>query len=84
MLTRSDDADAEYWDFDKILDHKWSKQPGRQGKIDVKVKWSGFPEDEATWEPMELIRKDSPTVLAEYAPLKALSMSPGGNGPTSI
>ncbi|CAB9530120.1 unknown protein [Seminavis robusta] len=72
MLTKSDDAHAEYWDFDMILDHKWSKQPGRQGKIDVKVKWSGFTEDEATWEPMEVIRKDSPTVLAEYAALKGI------------
>jgi len=71
MIQERDNKDLvdseEYWDYDDILDHRWSKDPNRKGRIDVKVAWVGFPLEEATWEPMEVIKQDSPITLAEYA-----------------
>ncbi len=54
------------WEFDEILDHKWSTNPDRHGKMDVLVKWTALGE-QPTWEPMETIKKDDPVTLAGYA-----------------
>ena len=43
-------------------------------KVEVKVLWS---DDDHLWEPMEVVRKDSPIVLATYAEDKDLIYSPG-------
>ena len=66
ILTKSGEDDAEMWEFDEILDHKWSTNPDRHGKMDVLVKWTALGE-QPTWEPMETIKKDDPVTLAGYA-----------------
>ena len=53
------------WIFEDILDHRWTKDPKRKGRIDVLIKWEGY--EEPTWEPMENIKKDDPVTLAKYA-----------------
>ena len=65
QINHKEEDGAELWEFDALLDHRWSKLPGRKGKIDVKVKWAGY--DDPTWEPMEVIKKDDPITLAKYA-----------------
>ena len=65
MLTKQDDSDAEYWEFDEVVDHRYSKDPDRKGKVDVKLNWTNH--EESTWEPMEAIKKDDPITLAKYA-----------------
>ena len=64
-LTKPDEEAAETWEFDEIIGHCWSKEPGRKGKVDVQVKWVG--DYEPTWEPLEVIKKDDPVTLAHYA-----------------
>ncbi|MEM7375710.1 MAG: reverse transcriptase domain-containing protein, partial [Bacteroidota bacterium] len=60
----------DLWDFEEILDHRWSPDPKRRGKIDILLKWKGYVEP--TWEPKENIRKDDPVSLAAYAKKKGL------------
>ena len=68
---RKDEADAELWTYESIVDHQWSKNKNRKGKVDVLLKWTGY--DEPTWEPMETIKKDDPVTLAKYAQDKGIS-----------
>ena len=35
MIKRPDEDGVELWDFEKIINHKWSNYPNRKGKIDV-------------------------------------------------
>ena len=65
MINRPDEDGVELWDFEKIINHKWSDDPQRKGKIDVQLKWAGY--EEPTWEPMENIKRDDPVSLAKYA-----------------
>ena len=44
MLTRPEEEGVELWEFEKIINHKWSEDPKRKGKIDVQVKWAGHEE----------------------------------------
>ena len=45
----------------KILDKKKVN-----GKIYYKVKWKGYPESEATWEPRSQLIEDVPLIVREY------------------
>ena len=63
MVNKEDEDGAERWQFEEILDHRWSKE--RKGKIDLKIKWTGYAEP--TWEPMEVIKIDDPVSVAKYA-----------------
>ena len=65
MINKPDEEGVELWDFEKIINHNWSDDPERKGKIDVQLKWAGY--EEPTWEPMENIKKDDPISLAKYA-----------------
>ena len=65
MINKPDEDGVELWDFEKIINHKWSDDPRRKGKIDVLLKWTGH--EEPTWEPMENIKRDDPVSLAKYA-----------------
>ncbi|MEM7375851.1 MAG: reverse transcriptase domain-containing protein, partial [Bacteroidota bacterium] len=65
MINRPDEDGVELWDFEKILNHRWSKDPNRKGKMDIQMKWAGY--QEPTWEPMEAIKKDDSVSLAKYA-----------------
>jgi len=69
-INKPDEEGVELWQFDDILDHRWTEDPNRKGKIDVLLKWSGY--EEPTWEPMEMIKKDDPVSLAAYAKKKKL------------
>jgi len=69
MANKEDEDGEERWTFDKILNHRWSKLPNRKGRIDVLVKWDQL---DPSWEPMEIIKKDDPVTLAEYAKSKDL------------
>jgi hypothetical protein len=69
MANRDDEDGEERWTFDEILDHRWSKLPGRKGKIDVLVRWDVL---DPSWEPMEIIKKDDPVTLAKYVRDKKL------------
>ena len=62
-INKPDEDGVELWQFDDILDHRWSPDPNRKGKIDILVKWSGY--EEPTWEPMEMIKKDDPVSLGK-------------------
>ena len=42
LANRDDEEDAEKWDFEKIIGHRWSPDKGRRGKIDVQIKWEGY------------------------------------------
>ena len=64
MVNKRNEEGAEYFEFDKILDHRKSNLPGRKGKLDVLVGWI---DQEPSWEPMEVIKKDDPITLAAYA-----------------
>ena len=70
LANHDDEEGVERWTFEKILNHQYSKDPKRKGRIDVQVKWQGF--EEPTWEPMEVIKKDDPVTLAQYAKSKEL------------
>ena len=37
----------EYWDINQVLDHRDTKQRGRE----YLVSWVGFPQDQNSWEP---------------------------------
>ena len=73
-LNRPEEDGAEYWEYESILDHRWSKDPNRKGRLDVLIKWAGY--EEPTWEPMEVIKKDDPVTLAQYADEKNLTDTP--------
>ena len=62
-LLRPEEDGFERWEFEDILDHRWS--PDKKGHIDLLIKWKGEYDD--TWEPMNVIKKDDPTNVAEYA-----------------
>ena len=62
---RDEDGVVADWEYEEILDHRWSKDKKRKGKIDVLLKWAGY--EEPTWEPMEVIKVDDPVTLAKYA-----------------
>lgn len=64
MMNKRNEENAVYYEFDSILDHRWSKDPKRKSRVDVLVGWVDQP---ATWEPMEVIKKDDPITLAAYA-----------------
>jgi hypothetical protein len=63
---REDEGTVADWEYDDILNHRWSKEKGRKGKIDVQIKWTGYAEP--TWEPMETIKIDDPVTLAKICP----------------
>jgi hypothetical protein len=65
MANRDDEDGVERWTYEKILNHRWSPEKGRKGKIDVQIKWAGY--EDPTWEPMEMIKCDDPVTLAKYA-----------------
>ena len=73
QLTASDDEDADRWEYEGIISHRWGKDI-RKGKIDLHVKWKGF--DEPTWEPLEVIKKDDPMTVAKYALENKLTEKP--------
>ena len=62
---QEEDGVVADWEYEMILDHRWSKDRKRKGKIDVLLKWAGY--EEPTWEPMEVIKVDDPVTLAKYA-----------------
>jgi hypothetical protein len=64
-INKDDEDDTDRWNYEAILDHKRSKIQGRQGRIDVLIKWEGY--EEPTWEPIEVIKADDPVTLAGYA-----------------
>jgi len=45
-----DDDGNEYWEVEKILDKKFHSYDKRNKYM---VKWIGWPEEDATWEPLE-------------------------------
>ena len=65
MLNKEDEDDVERWTSEEIKGYRWSKAKNRKGKVDVLISWEGYEED--SWEPMEVIKKDHPVTLAEYA-----------------
>jgi hypothetical protein len=52
---------ASSYEVEKILDSRISK-----GQREVLVKWRGFDDREATWEPSEVIREDVPNLVEEF------------------
>lgn len=52
------DASGTYYIAEKLID--WRSSKARNGKmvVQVLVFWEGYPREEATWEPMNSIRKD--------------------------
>ena len=70
MANKADDDGEERWTFENIVDHRWSPDPDRKGKLDVLIKWQGY--EDTTWEPMEMIKTDDPVTLAKYAETKGL------------
>ena len=69
-MNKEHEEGVDRWTYEDILDHRWSKDPERKGKIDVLIGWKG--EFEPTWEPMEVIKVDDPVTLATYAEKKKL------------
>ena len=64
-INKDDDDDEERWTFEEILSHRWSPLEGRNGKIDLLLKWKGY--EDPTWEPLEVIKADDPITVAKYA-----------------
>ena len=62
---RDQEGAVEDWEHESILNHRWSRDKKRKGKIDVQTKWVGY--DQPTWEPVEVIMIDDPVTLAKYA-----------------
>ena len=57
-----------YFTFEEVLDHKPLKDGVPLDKAKqwlVKIKWNR--EEEPTWEPLSVLRKDDPMTLATYA-----------------
>lgn len=52
---------ATHYIVEKIIGKKKVK-----GKIEYKVKWRGFPESDATYEPREKLLEDVPNVVKEF------------------
>ena len=69
MINKQDEDGIERWEFDHIMDHRWSKD--RKGKIDLLIKWTGY--EDPTWEPLEVIKVDDPITVAKYAQDKNLT-----------
>ena len=49
------------YDVEKILDKR-----KKRGKWEYLVKWEGYDEVEATWEPVETLSKDVPDIVNKY------------------
>eukprot|EP00957_Ditylum_brightwellii_P189333 14410789-Ditylum_brightwellii.AAC.1 len=61
LLSREQHDDAnKMWTFLKILNH-WTED---KGKIEVEVLWDN---GEMSWEPLVMLRKDDPIIIAAYA-----------------
>ena len=48
----------KYYVPEKIL-----KQRIRNGKLQYLIKWRRYPENQSTWEPADIIRKDAPSLI---------------------
>lgn len=70
LLSCNDDG-AHKWTISKVLDHRTDDNK----KTEVKVLWHN---GDKSWEPMDVVRKDDPIVLASYAKEKDLIYKPGG------
>lgn len=42
--------DEEIYHAERILSHRW-----RKGKLELYVKWKGFPDEDNTWEPERIL-----------------------------
>jgi hypothetical protein len=51
----------EHYHVERILDHR-----DRRGKRTYLVKWEGYHETDATWEPAETMRGDAPAIVEQY------------------
>lgn len=61
IISRAYDDDGQaFHSFKKIINHRTESQ----GKIMVEVLWDN---DEVSWEPLAVLRKDDPVTLASYA-----------------
>jgi hypothetical protein len=50
------------YEVEKILDSRISK-----GQEELLVKWRGFDDHEATWEPLEVVREDVPDLVEQFS-----------------
>ena len=64
QLTHTEEEASDKWVIDKIIDHRWGRG-SREGQLEVRVKWKDY--DEPSQEPIQVIRKDDPITLANYA-----------------
>ena len=64
-LTHHEEDGIERWEFDTILNHRYTRDKDGKQILEVLVKWVG--DWEPTWEPMATIKKDDPVTLAQYA-----------------
>jgi hypothetical protein len=56
-----DDADAEYYTIDRIIDHRT-----KNGIYQYLVAWKGYDEDENTWEDAYRIEDDAPQATLDF------------------
>lgn len=58
-------ADEKRYEIEKILKHRI-----RQKKLQLYIKWKGYPEDEATWEDEDTVIDDAEKMLQQYKATK--------------
>jgi hypothetical protein len=73
FLNHPSEDGTEVWTFQKILDHKITKQGNGKQEMKVKVLWDT---GEETWEPLDTMKKDDPVTIAQYVQEKGLKDKP--------
>eukprot|EP00924_Labyrinthula_sp_SR-Ha-C_P006998 augustus_masked-scaffold_8-processed-gene-6.62-mRNA-1 protein AED:0.40 eAED:0.40 QI:0/-1/0/1/-1/1/1/0/1501 len=53
-------------DTGKLEVEKFIKLRSSQGQLQILVEWKGFPEEEATWEPLETMLEDLPDLTKQF------------------
>lgn len=77
------DEDEEYPDAEKLLKGRVLDKYVVQKiigdkivkrKLYLKIKWAGYPESQATWEPADVIKEDVPEKFREYFKKKGINV----------
>ena len=72
MLQRQEEDGNELWTFEKILDHRTTRNDNKI-LVEVKVLWDT---GEETWELLNTMKADDPITIAQYAKEKNLQDQP--------